>query len=275
MVTGTAPAFAIELPEGWRVGTGAALLQATSPTGDTLVFANDPVPTEATFDEYALRVEKDLETSAGAPLGMSFRQAGTGLIGRIATVVPDPKSLGSPATALFLYPACTDGARTLTITGMPALLPTPPDRGLDTWDVIAAAVDPCAETPAPALVLDPAVVALIDPYIAISTDYASHLVSTVSSSLSVAQKAVKNNVAAAERYIAATTALPWTPELQPLADALVSVIRDKVAVGRKQLVAKTIKAFNALVAQDHQLSLPNLLAANALRLAMGRATVSE
>jgi hypothetical protein len=275
LITGSMPAFAILLPEGWQVASGGALLRATSKTGGVMVLANEAIPPEATFNDYALRVEKDTKmTSTNVDVKMTFRQAGTGLIGRIGIY---PSGSTTSIASLFLYPACADGARTLSLTGPGAtLLPTPPDRGLDTFDVIAANLDPCAETAAPALVLDPAVIALIDPYIAISNALSASQVSTEGfSTISDVHKQVKINLAAEETYIAATTALSWTPALQPLVDTLVSVHREIVVVYQKQMAAKTVKAFNDLIVQTERLAPSNLAAANALRLAMGRATIVQ
>jgi hypothetical protein len=277
MVTGTAPAFAMVLPDGWQVSDGPAPLQATSATDDTLVLAVEPVPSEATFNDYVKRVEAALEKKAKTDLPTSYRQAGSGLIARIGTTPPDATP-GTEPTTLFLFPTCADGVRTLTLTGTAE--PAAEIGGLDSWDVIAAALNPCEASAPPTLVVDPVVHALAAPYLGFATDFGTRTNAAFQplykpAAVRVWNKQMTTLAAIEQDYIDGVSGLPWTPELQALVDPLMDEHRAIQAIEKKLSKAKTVKAINSLDDALTKAEVPTRASAAALRLAMGLSTAPQ
>ena len=273
LVTGTTTAFAFALPVEWQVTSGDALLQATGPLGATLALVNEVVPTEPTFDAYVGRVERDLEKAAGTDLPTTFRQAGSGVIARIETATHN-----GPPTALFLFPACADGARTLTVAGAPTAAETA--GGPDSWDRLAASLDPCAVDPAPDLVLDPAAAALGPQYLALTDAWITHMTDAYkplarSVPVKVWNKQMKKITAIDGGFIDSVAALPWTPELQPLADAWREAQQASLSAYRAMSKEKTVRGIDALQRSLERGLEPRKAASAALRLAMGIATAPQ
>ena len=273
LVTGASPAFSMALPTEWQVGEGEALLQATSPSGASVVLANGTVAPAATFDAYVTAVEKGLEKKAGTDLPTTFRKTGIGIIARIETA----GHLARP-TSLFLFPVCPDGARTLTLSGAPTAGATPIEP--DSWDLLAATVNPCSADAAPAFVVDPAAAALGVQYMALADDWIERM--------TVAYKPLERSVpvkvwntqmtkiAAIDlEFMNGVAALPWTPELQPLADAWHGAHEGFQAAYRGMARTKTVRGIDALQRQLDAARPGGVAASAALRTELGLATNAQ
>ena len=148
LVSGAEPPFSLALPPGWSQGAAAddSLAVATSEAGPSLVLASGESPVEADFDAYVTSVEKRLEKQRKGDVPTVLRMAPTGLVARLE-LAPGKRQEASEHSALFLFPACEDGHRSLTVSGDPPL--SPAGGAPDEWDLIASAVNPCSADPAP------------------------------------------------------------------------------------------------------------------------------
>jgi hypothetical protein len=281
------PAFSIQLPPGWAIGSASdGLLGATGPDGETLVVRLDESATGEPLGTYTQRswrtVEKDVEAlladgrdvAGGTPTAPVYRQAAGGPVARLGVArSADKVSDGSHVTARFLTAPCEDGARTLEITG-PAPQPGT-DQGPDAWDSIAASVSPCSSEPMPELVLGPEVVALRGAYLATVEEVNPRLFAAVDELFSGGsfKKWAKDSGRVADvydEYVQLLPGLPWTVETLPLSDAQTAKYREMAAFYRTRLAkATTNREIDRLIKQVERLDASLLPATAAVRLAIG------
>jgi hypothetical protein len=271
----TEPAFSVQLPPGWLRDPLAEGFAATSDAGELLIVAPRPLSEEPTFEAWVGALEAGLEEAAGTALPTVFRQAGSGLVARIELgAAPD----GAPGDvlALFLFPSCADGPRTLTISGPP---PTPNERGApDAWDAIAARVNPCATEPAPERVLDPQAEALAGTYFrlasaanaAITEAYAPL---TRRTTIATWREQARDIAAIERRLIADLVAIDWPESVGPLVDRLVARHRAAVELwGQRFGKAKRAKDITSRFEQLDRVSVAIGEAGRDLRFALGLPT---
>jgi hypothetical protein len=272
---GSAPAFSVLLPPEWEVdATGSDVLDAGMATGEQLRLATIARPTQATFQEYVTATEAALEKATGTSLPTTYRQVGTGLVARIEQPplgqAPDPTT----TTVTYLYPACPDHALTLTLSGTVGEGDTATTDG---WDDIAANVDPCSSDPAPVRLISPEVQAVSAAYNALAEEYNPQLTKlyaplAVGASVKQWNKRMAKMAKVEQGFVDAISALPWTADLQPLADALIAADKDVTAIYRKFAKAKTVKAIEGMFAELDRRAAAGTAASSALRLALGLTT---
>lgn len=275
LVAGENPPFSIELPPEWSQTDDDGLVGATSTAGESLLLTVDEPPDETEFDAYVTRVERALEKRLKRAVPTVFRRTGSGLVARLDQA-PGKRRAGSEHTALFLFPTCDDGARTLSISGMPpgAALDAAPDA----WDRIATAVNPCSAEQAAELVLTPEEATLAAAYHELATevnDKREPIVARLEKGGAVADwtKAAGRFGRLYGEYAPRMEALPWTPDTAPLGATLATAYRDAadLFIGLSKL--RNAKAINARLGQSDPVLEAISSAGRAIRLALGLPTV--
>jgi hypothetical protein len=224
------------------------------------------------------RVEKKLEKARKGNVPTVFRSGPEGLIARLEQA-PGKRQSAAQHSALFLYPPCPDGARTLSITGAPPAATE--DGSPDEWDLIAGAVNPCSTEPAAEPVLDPAVSELAAAYFVLA-DEANGKISPIVSQLNRGGAISRWAKTAArlggvyEAYGPRFEALAWTPESSPLGDRLVSAYARTADLFSDELAkARTVKAITSRYDDIDAVFLEISDAGRAIRLALGLPTVAR
>jgi hypothetical protein len=285
--TSDAPAFSIQLPEGWVVDPAAeGLLAATGLNGESLALSLDEGVVGETLESYTKAswrsVQKDVEAlladgfnvAGGPPAEPVYRQTADGLVARLGVARSElDVSDDSHVTARFLTEPCEDGARTLEISG-----PAPeaiPDGGPDAWDSIAASVSPCSSEPMPEVVLSPEADALRAAYFAPSQEWAdrrSALLDELYGGGTFAKWAKDSRRMAAlyDERAELNMGLPWTPETLPLGEAQTAKFREAASFFRDRMAkATTLRQINRLNKQHERLDAAILEANSAVRLPIG------
>lgn len=277
LLTGEEPAYSVQLPAGWEPTVGEGLLDATSIADETLIFTVGKPTEETDFDAYVTRVEKSLEKRLKKAVPTVFRNTGSGLVARLDQA-PGKRQAANQHAARFLFPPCADGARTLTITGeRPA---AGEDGAPDTWDQIAAAVNPCSAEPAEQLILAPEETELAAAYFELATelnDKREPIASRLDRGGAIAgwTKAAGRFGRLYEQFAPRMAALPWTPETAPLGGTLVTTYRDVADIFIELSRLRTANAINARLAQAETALAPITPTGRAIRLALGLPTVTR
>ena len=279
-VSGSGPAFSLQLPPGWSQGAAGPddLAVATSEAGAFLSLATDDVTTDADFDAYVTSVEKRLEKQREGDVPTVFRMTPAGLVARLE-LAPGKRQQATEHSALFLFPACEDGARTLTISG---LAPVEPEGGAaDEWDLIAAAVNPCSADPIPGPVVDALTAELAAAYHAFATETNARtdlIVGKLEQGGSVARWARTAGALAAvyEERLPVLMALPWTPETRLLSDAMADAYEGVIDIfGDRLAKARNARTINRSFDEIDEAFAALTAAGRAIRLAVGLPTVAR
>ena len=273
LVSGTDPAWSMVLDYNWGVVEGDDLVNAQGASASTLALRNESLPAGATFEEDVDLVLARLQKAAGkkTDLELTFRRTGIGTVARVTY-----PSVKEGDRAVFLFPACTDGMRVLDIIGFPWVSPT--DGGPDWWDAMAATVNPCSADPVPPLVLAPEVAELATHFASLATASNEAIDTVAKPIINGAGVKVWNRTMKRIRQLRTevrdeVTALPWTPELQPLVDtwanATTAIIESELSF---VTATKPTQLEAALVPWRERLAAGRAAAAE-LRLAIGLATL--
>ena len=272
LVTGTDPAWSLVLDYNWGAIEGEDLLNAQGASASNLALRNEPLPGGATFEEDVQLTFDRLQKAAGkkTELELTFRRTGIGTVARISYPL-----VKAGDRAIFLFPVCEDGMRVLDVIGYPWVASTP--GGPDWWDTMAAGVNPCSADPAPVLVIAPEVQELASQYLALAEDVNPRIDEAAKPIIKGTgvkgwNKAMKTIRQLRTEFRDGVTALPWTPELQPLVEdwnaAFTALIENEARIA----TAKKIGQIEANLGPWGDLLDGAQAASEALRLEIGLET---
>jgi hypothetical protein len=279
-VSGSGPAFSLQLPPGWSQGAAGPddLAVATSEAGAFLALSTDDVTTDTDLDAHVTSVEKRLEKQRKGNVPTVFRMTPAGLVARLE-LAPGKRQQATEHSALFIFPACEDGTRTLTISGLP---PAATEGGApDEWDLIAGAVNPCSADPTPEPVVDGLTAELAAAYHAFATETNARtdpLVRRLQQGGSVSRWTRTAGAFASvyEERLPLLMALPWTPETRSLSDAMAGAYTGLIDLfGGRLAKARNARTINRSFDEIDEAFAALTAAGRAIRLAVGLPSVSR